>query len=70
MEQSARFEESMQKLADIVARLENGEGSLDEMIGLYEEGMTLVRACERQLDAYEATITKLNVPAEAKSDAE
>ncbi len=65
MEQSIKFEESMQKLSDIVEKLENGEGSLDEMIRLYEEGMTLVQTCERQLDAYEATIARLNEPAEA-----
>ena len=70
MEQSVRFEEAMQKLSDIVNKLEGAEGSLDEMIRLYEEGMTLVQSCERQLDAYEATITLLNDAAEAKSDAE
>jgi len=70
MERSVRFEEAMQKLSDIVSKLEGGEGSLDEMIRLYEEGMTLVQTCERQLDAYEATITRLNEPAEARADAE
>jgi exodeoxyribonuclease VII small subunit len=70
MEQSVRFEEAMQNLSDIVSKLENAEGSLDEMIRLYEEGMTLVKACERQLDAYEATITRLGDAAEAKRDAE
>ncbi|PKM40684.1 MAG: exodeoxyribonuclease VII small subunit [Firmicutes bacterium HGW-Firmicutes-9] len=70
MEQSVRFEEAMQKLSEIVNQLEAAEGSLDEMIRLYEEGMTLVKSCERQLDAYEATITRLNEAAEGKSDAE
>jgi len=70
MEQSVRFEEAMQKLSDIVSKLEGAEGSLDEMIRLYEEGMTLVKACERQLDAYEATITRLNDSSEGKTDAE
>jgi len=69
-EQAPRFEDAMQQLSNIVSKLENGEGSLDEMIHLYEEGMTLVTTCERQLDAYEATITRLNDPAEAKKDAE
>ena len=69
MEQSVRFEEAMQKLSDIVGKLENAEGSLDEMIRDYEEGMTLVKTCERQLDAYEAVITRLN-DAEGKADAE
>ncbi len=70
MEQSVKFEEAMQKLSDIVEKLESAEGSLDEMIRLYEEGMTLVKSCERQLDAYEATITRLNDSAEEKTDAE
>ncbi len=50
----------MQKLSEIVEKLESGEGSLDEMIRLYEEGMALVKSCEKQLDAYEATITELS----------
>lgn len=70
MEQSVKFEEAMQKLSDIVEKMEGAEGSLDEMIRLYEEGMTLVKSCERQLDAYEATITRLNDSAEVKTDAE
>lgn len=70
MEQSVRFEETMQKLSDIVTKLEGAEGSLDEMIRLYEEGMTLVKTCESQLDAYEAVITRLNEAAEVKRDAE
>ena len=70
MEQELRFEDSMQKLSDIVGKLENAEGSLDEMIRLYEEGMTLVKNCERQLDAYEASISRLGEAAEEKSDAE
>jgi len=65
MEQNLSFEESMQKLSDIVSKLESGEGPLDEMIRLYEEGMTLVQACEKQLDTYEATITRLGGTAEA-----
>ena len=69
MEQNVRFEEAMQKLSDIVSKLENAEGSLDEMIRDYEEGMTIVKTCERQLDAYEAVITRLN-DAEGKADAE
>lgn len=70
MEEKLRFEEAMQKLSEIVGKLESGEGSLDEMIRLYEEGMKLVKSCEKQLDAYEATITKLNEKAGGISDAE
>ena len=70
MEQQIRFEEAMQKLSDIVEKLEGGEGSLDEMIRLYEEGMSLVKTCETQLDAYEAKIVTLNESIEEKRNAE
>ncbi|MEA4940504.1 MAG: exodeoxyribonuclease VII small subunit [Christensenella sp.] len=70
MEQQIRFEEAMQKLSEIVEKLEGGEGSLDEMIRLYEEGMSLVKSCETQLDAYEAKIDKLNETAEGAGNAE
>lgn len=70
MEQKPRFEEAMRKLSEIVEKLESGEGSLDEMIHLYEDGMKLVGICEKQLDAYEATITKLNEKAGGTNDAE
>ena len=70
MEQQIRFEEAMQKLSEIVEKLEGGEGSLDEMIRLYEEGMSLVKSCETQLDAYEAKIEKLNESAEGAGDVE
>lgn len=70
MEQPLRFEDAMQKLSGIVKKLESGDGSLDEMLRLYEEGMKLVKACETQLDAYEATITKLGQGAGGGEDAE
>ena len=70
MEQQIRFEEAMQKLSEIVEKLESAEGSLDEMIRLYEEGMSLVKTCESQLDAYEATVSRLNEAAEGARNAE
>jgi len=70
MEQQIQFEEAMQKLSKIVERLESGEGTLAEMISLYKEGMTLVRACESQLDAYEATIVQLSEIEGADQNAE
>ena len=61
-EKELPFEQAMQQLSEVVEKLESGEGTLDEMIRLYERGMTLVKACEQRLDAYEATITKLGQP--------
>lgn len=70
MEQQVKFEEAMQKLSKIVEQLESGEGTLDEMIRLYQDGMALVRTCESQLDTYEATIVQLNEMEGTKQNAE
>lgn len=54
------FEEAMSQLDGVVKKLESGEGTLEEMIRLYEQGMKLVTECNERLDAYEAKITKLS----------
>lgn len=54
-----RFEKLYAKLDERVAKLEQGGLSLEESIALYEEGMTLARACQERLDEAELKITKL-----------
>ena len=53
---SKSFEESVGRLEEIVRMLENGTASLDESLKLYEEGIALVRTCNRQLDSAEKKI--------------
>ena len=60
MKKEPKFEEAMRALDGVVKRLEAGDGTLEEMIALYEEGMSLVKVCTKRLDAYEAKITKLS----------
>ena len=50
------FEESVGRLEEIVRMLENGTATLDESLKLYEEGIALVRACNKQLDNAEKKI--------------
>lgn len=59
-ETALSFEETMAKLDGVVKRLESGEGTLEEMIALYEEGKQLSKRCNDMLDAYEARLTKLS----------
>ena len=54
------FEAALSELEDVTKKLESGEGTLDEMIALYERGMQLAEVCNKRLDAYEAKITKLS----------
>ena len=53
------FEESMTSLENIIKKLESGDLSLDEMIKLYEEGLSLSNFCKLKLDAAEQKITTL-----------
>ena len=58
------FEDAMERLTAIVEKLESGTGTLEEMIRLYEQGVTLVNGCTKRLDGYEATVTKLSAVSE------
>lgn len=43
------FEESLKKLEAIVAQMERGDISLDDLIKLFEEGSKLAEQCKQQL---------------------
>lgn len=53
------FEDAFKKLEQIVESLERGEMSLDDSIKRFEEGMTLLKICNTQLDQTELRIKKL-----------
>lgn len=53
------YEDALTALDGVVRRMESGEGSLEELLMLYERGMALVKQCNAQLDAYETKIIKL-----------
>lgn len=60
MEEKASFEKNMTRLEEVVKKLESGTGPLEEMLSLYEEGMKLHDACEKQLNEYEGKLQKLS----------
>lgn len=53
------FEESMQRLEEIVSQLEKGEAPLDESLALFEEGMRLAADCGKKLDQAEQAVVRL-----------
>ena len=50
------FENAMARLEEIVNVLESGKATLDDSLGLYEEGIALVRLCSDRLDKAEQKI--------------
>ena len=53
------FEESLARLEKLVADMESGELSLDQMIAHFEEGSALVGLCGKKLNEVEQRIGKL-----------
>ncbi len=50
MAKKQTFEQSMQRLEEIVAALEKGEAPLEESLKLFREGTQLIGSCEKALD--------------------
>ena len=50
------FEEALSRLEEIVRALEVGQTPLDGSLSLFEEGIKLVKLCNRQLDEAEQKI--------------
>lgn len=53
------FEACMQRLDEIVTRMESGETTLEESLKLFEEGAKLSAACHKLLDSAEQRVMKL-----------
>jgi len=58
-EASLSFEEAMEKLEAIVARLESGDVPLEQAIELFQEGMKLSQLCGSKLEQVERKIEML-----------
>ena len=53
------FEQSLERLKEIVSKLEEGEMALEDSLELFEEGMKLSRHCSNRLEAAEQRIEVL-----------
>jgi exodeoxyribonuclease VII small subunit len=54
-----KFEEALQKLEAIVARMEEGDLPLEEALKAFEEGVRLAKFCTGKLDEAERKVEKL-----------
>lgn len=53
------FEKKLNRLEEIVGKMEKGDLALDESLKLFEEGVKLSRDCHSQLTKAEAQVKKL-----------
>ena len=59
------FEEAMKELEEIVKRLEDGRGNLEEAIDMYERGIGLKQHCEKRLREAQMRIEKIMLTEDA-----
>ena len=60
--ENLNFEDSLKELEEIVERLENGQGSLEDAIAAYERGSMLKKHCQAKLDEARLKVEKINLP--------
>lgn len=53
------FEEALQRLEEIVEKMENGDASLQELMANYSEGVELSQNCIKALERAEKTMDLL-----------
>lgn len=53
------FEENLNKLEEIVKKLENGDIPLDDAIKEFNTAMTLAKSCDEKLKNAEESLTKI-----------
>ena len=53
------FEQSIDRLEDIVEKIESGEIGLEQALAQYEQGQTLIKRCRGILDQAERRIAEL-----------
>ncbi len=58
-DQEPTFEQALQELEDVIARLEAGGATLDETMALFERGQKLVARCGAALDQAELRLEQL-----------
>jgi exodeoxyribonuclease VII small subunit len=59
MNEPFSLEQALHQLEVIVQQLEQGEGSLDQALALFEQGQQLVTQCQHDLDQKELRIQQL-----------
>ncbi len=61
---SLTFEQALEKLETIVAKLERGDVALEDSIRIYEEGEALKKHCAKLLTSAEDKVEKIRVGAD------
>ena len=61
MKKDIKFEEALDKLAEINEKLESDEISLEDSVKLFKEGLELSKLCQKKLDEAKLEIEKIEI---------
>ena len=61
MKKDIKFEEALEKLAEINKKLESDEISLEDSVKLFKEGLELSKLCQKKLDEAKLEIEKTEI---------
>ena len=61
MKKDIKFEEAIEKLAEINEKLESDEISLEDSVKLFKEGLELSKLCQKKLDEAKLEIEKIEI---------
>ena len=61
MKKDIKFEEALEKLAEINEKLESDEISLENSVKLFKEGLELSKLCQKKLDEAKLEIEKIEI---------
>ena len=61
------FEESINRLEELVDKMESGESSLEQNLKWFEEGMDLIKTCQTHLVDADKRVQKLIKPSKIEN---
>ena len=68
MAEKMSFEQSLQRLDEIVRHLEKGDLPLSDSLSLFEEGTGLLASCSKMLESAEQKVVKLRKGADRQPE--
>ena len=58
-EKNQTFEDALYRLETLVKKMESGDGTLQQSLDWFDEGMSLIKSCRQELESAEQKVKEL-----------
>jgi exodeoxyribonuclease VII small subunit len=58
-EKNQTFEDALYRLETLVEKMESGDGTLQQSLDWFDEGMSLIKSCRQELESAEQKVKEL-----------